>query len=260
MKVESLHIYPVKSLRGISVKEAELTPKGLKYDRSWMLVDEKGKFISQRTIPQMALLNTRIEKKDLHVSSENEQILIPLDMRSDNEILTSIWKDKVVSAEVSSEISEWFSDVLGKKCKLVSYVKGHERIRELDDLPWKTPVSYADGYPFLLIGTESLNDLNRRLENPVFMDRFRPNIVVKTVTAYTEDSWSSIQIGDGEFLMIKPCVRCVMTTINQQSAAVGEEPLKTLSQYRKVNGGIHFGVNACLRFGEIIKVGDLVKV
>ncbi|MFN3999638.1 MOSC domain-containing protein [Algoriphagus sp.] len=259
--VQDIFIYPIKSLGGIRLSEAMVEEKGLQYDRRWMLVDNSGRFVSQREHSSLALLAVKLEKTGLlvfHKSEKEKSIKIPFDSATGPEILVTIWDDRVLAKVVHPEISSWFSEILDFQVHLVIMPETSHRKVDLRYAVKGESVSFADGMPYLIIGQESLNDLNSRLEIPVPMNRFRPNIVFSGGTAFMEDSLRKIKIGDLQFQIVKPCARCVMTTVNQETAEKGKEPLKTLSSYRTINNKVYFGQNVvALQLGKI-KIGDVI--
>jgi hypothetical protein len=170
-----------------------------------------------------------------------------------------IWEDRLEAHLVDEEISQWFSDVLGIDSRLVFMSETARRELKPKYAVNNETVSFADGMPYLLISQASLNDLNVRLDNPVPMDRFRPNIVISGGVPFQEDDWDTVEIGDARFKITKPCARCVVTTINQQNGQKSKEPLTTLSTFRNVNGKVNFGQNMLLLDGNNVCVGDTVK-
>ena len=174
-----------------------------------------------------------------------------------------VWEGDVDAEFYPQEIHNWFTDALGVECKLVSMPPTTNRIVSRDHAIRETDVvSFADAYPFLLIGEGSLDDLNTRLESPVPMNRFRPNFVVKGSEAFEEDTWKRVRIGSTEFHVVKPCARCVMTTVDQtRGEKTGKEPLKTLSEYRNRDGKVLFGQNLIAESaGGKLSVGDEIEV
>lgn len=269
MQISEINVYPIKSLGGISLNEAVVEEKGLQYDRRWMLVDDKGKFFTQREFPKMATLKVSFENDGVRVSDQNENLFIPFDENgAGDEIQVEIWNSKLKAQTSENNINEWFSDALQTNCRLVRMNQNSNRlvnpvyaVRKFEDT-----VSFADGYPVLLIGENSLNDLNSKLENPIPMNRFRPNLVVKNSDAFAEDNWKKIKVGNFIFHIVKPCERCVMTTIDQDKGiSDGKEPLKTLATYRLVKkdgeSKILFGQNLIAEnFGDTLKIGDKVEI
>ena len=269
MELSEINIYPIKSLGGISLSEAIVEEKGLQYDRRWMLVTEKGEFLTQREFSKMATLTVSLENDGLQVvSAENQAISIPFEPTSNDKIRVKIWASKCNAVSYDETINGYFSDTLQTNCKLV--VMPEDSLRKVSPYyaihKFRDVVSFADGYPVLLIGEGSLKDLNAKLENPIPMNRFRPNLVIKNSEAFAEDTWKKIKVGEAIFHVIKPCARCVITTIDQTNGVSdGKEPLKTLATYRLVKrmgkSKINFGQNLIAEnAGDIIKIGDTVEI
>jgi len=265
MHISELNIYPVKSLKGISLQSAVIEDRGLQFDRRWMLVDEKRQFFTQREVPRMATIKMEVGPNGLIASVNGDGGLeISADTQTGETANVKVWSSSVKAAFYPEEIDRWFSEALGVKCRLVLMPETTKRkvnpfyaVRKFQDT-----VSFADGYPFLLIGQSSLDDLNSRLEEPVPMNRFRPNFVVAGSEAFAEDTWKRIRIGSAEFHLVKPCARCVMTTVDQASGEKnGPEPLKTLASYRNRRGKVLFGQNLIVeKAGGVIRAGDEVEV
>lgn len=245
LTLSEIWIYPIKSLAGIRVKQALVKPKGLEYDRRWMLIDENGKFITQRENPQMALFDLAILNEQITITSRrnSQQLTIPARITTGQHLQSVIWDDVVATIEPELQYSQWFSDQLGFKCRLVFFPEDHIRNVDLKYAFNKEQVGLADGYPFLLIGQSSLNDLNSRLEEPVEMKRFRPNFVFTGGRPFEEDDWNNFSIGSIRFKAVKKCARCVLTTVDPKTGVKGREPLFTLSKYRKTDNKILFGQN-----------------
>ncbi len=261
--LSELHIYPIKSLGGISLKKAQLEEKGLQYDRRWMLVDEEGMFITQRKYFELALLAVNINNGRLIISHKtNTSQSISFDLQEDNgiQIPVVIWNDAAVGIEVNREVSNWFSDFLKFSVKLVKMPVSEKRMVDPKYASNNEVVSFADGYPCLLIGQSSLDGLNEKLENPIKMDRFRPNFVFTGGEPHIEDRFEAFYIGETLFSVAKPCARCVLITIDQQTGEKGQEPLRTLASYRTANKKILFGQNLLHQKAGVINVGDELKV
>ncbi len=263
MRLSQINIYPIKSLAGIPVQESAIESRGLSFDRRWMLVDDDNRFLTQREIPAMALIKVRMEKGNPVVSLGERSIEIPAPQNGDSATVT-IWNSQVKGKFYGGEIDEWFSEALGNSCRLVRMPEETERkvnplyaVRKAEDV-----VSFADGYPFMLIGQGSLADLNSKLDTPLPMNRFRPNFVVEGSEAFAEDNWKLVRIGETVFHIVKPCERCVITTIDQNVGEKGaKEPLKTLSTYRNRNGNVLFGQNLIAEDpGGTVRVGDEIEV
>lgn len=261
LTISELYIYPIKSLGGIAVTHSEVTDRGLKYDRRWMLVDEQNRFLTQREFPQMALLKVQIESDGLLVTHHlNGSVSIPFKQHNPTKQQVVIWDDTCPGVFVSDEHDTWFSAALGIKCRLV-YMPDDTR-REVDQryAPEGSVTSFSDAYPFLIIGQASLDDLNSRLAEPLPMNRFRPNIVFIGGEPFEEDLMKHMRIENISFYGAKLCARCIMTTINQQTAVKAKEPLKTLASYRFKNNKILFGQNLIHEGTGIITVGDTIEV
>ncbi len=264
MKLSEINIYPIKSLGGISLENSVAEEKGLRLDRRWMLVDEKNNFLTQREFPKMATIGVEIRENNLSAAVDGSEILIPFAPNTENMSSVKVWSSRCRADVYGDDVNSWFSDVLQTKCKLVLMPENSRRIVSpfYAVNKYQDVVSFADGYPFLLIGENSLNDLNARLETPLPMNRFRPNFVVAGTAPFTEDNWKKIRIGRTVFHVVKPCARCVITTIDQQTGISGGlEPLKTLASYRLKRQKILFGQNLIAENpGEEIKIGDEIEV
>jgi uncharacterized protein len=268
--LSEINIYPVKSLGGISLGESVVEDKGLQFDRRWMLTDEDGKFFTQREFPLMAALKVTLETASLKVTTKDgDSISIPFaENKSGKEQRVSVWESKLKARVAEDSINEWFSRVLQTNCQLVQIGENSKRIVSpfYAVRKYKDEVGFADGYPVLLIGEGSLEDLNSKLENPIPMNRFRPNLVVKNTEAFAEDNWKKIKIGETVFHLVKPCARCVMTTIDQETGVLqGKEPLKTLATYRLVKRAgkskINFGQNLIAENpGTQIRLDDKIEI
>lgn len=258
-RLTGLTLYPIKSAGGIPVAQSEVDEFGLRYDRRWMVVDESGTFLSQRSHPRLALVGTSIHNGALRIEAPGMPGLeTMLDPSPTVTTRVRVWKDSCPATWLGERAARWFSDYLGTACSLVHMAGDTIRPANRRYASSGTRVSFADAFPFLLISEESLNDLNRRLPEPVPMNRFRPNLVVGGVPPYEEDEWRRIEIGAIGFRIVKPCARCVVTTTDQATAAVGQEPLRTLARYRKVWGKVLFGQNAVHETVGRLRVGDPV--
>jgi len=261
--LSEINIYPIKSLGGISLQEAKLEERGLQYDRRWMLVDEEGIFITQRKHFELALLQVSIadgKLKVFHKKSPEQSISFSLDEDTGEQISVVIWNDTATALEVNVQVSDWFSDFLKFKVKLVKMPLTEKRLVDPRYALNDEVVSFADGYPCLLIGQSSLDGLNERLSNPILMDRFRPNFVFTGGEPHVEDSFKDFYIGEVLFSAVKPCARCVLITIDQQTGEKGQEPLRTLASYRTAGKKIMFGQNLLHQQTGVISVGDELKV
>ena len=255
-ELSEINLFPIKSLGGLSVASATLTDRGLRYDRRWMLVDEEGGFLTQRDNPELALFSTSMQGADIRVTSRNgsaRELVIPRALPSGEECEVAIWKDQCVALQAPNEFSQWFSQELKRDCRLVYMPEHCQRRVDQDYRQADERVSFADGFPCLIIGQASLDDLNGRLTEPVGMDRFRTNLVFQGGPGFVEDQWQEIMIGEVRFRVVKPCPRCTMTTVDPTTGIKQVEPLRTLATFRKEpDGGVMFGQNLIpLNTGEI---------
>jgi uncharacterized protein YcbX len=264
MHLSELNIYPVKSLKGISLESAVVEDRGLQYDRRWLLVDRHGRFFTQREVPRMAIVKIEVGPSGMTASANGSGAIgVPHEPATGDIADVTIWNDTVAGEYYPQEIHKWFTDAIGIECRLVRMPETTNRTVSQDHAVRETDiVSFADAYPFLLIGEASLADLNSRLDEPVPMNRFRPNFVVSGPDAFDEDTWKRIRIGSAEFHVVKPCARCVLTTVDQvRGEKTGKEPLKTLSEYRNRDGKVLFGQNLIAdNAGGTVRVGDEVEV
>ncbi len=272
LTVSSLHYYPVKSCAGIDISVAEIVERGIKDDRGWLVVDKDGQFITQREIAKMALIKATVvgdnrEGRGLQLEGPGmPPLLVPESSGFDDaggrcQRRVTVWKDTCTAVDQGNLASEWLSRFLETPAHLVRmYEKEMRKVRS--DSPSAPPsqVSFQDGFPFLVISAASLADLNNRLEEALPMNRFRPNIVVDGALPFEEDRWQSIKIGDVVLEFDSPCSRCVITTIDQNLAIAGKEPLKTLASFRLVDKQVMFGQNAIHLNQGTIKVNDSVEI
>lgn len=261
--LSELNIYPVKSAHGIALDSSQVGPRGLDYDRRWMVVDGDGTFITQRQQPKLALIRVKLARETgvLELTAPAMPALkIPFEPVTAVPKKVQVWGDEVNALSVSDEADRWLSELLGLPCQLVFMPDEAKRQIDLDFARAGEQVGFADGFPFLLISQASLEDLNERLEQPLPMNRFRPNLVVNGCEAFAEDSWRRLRIGELILRVVKPCARCVITTTDQDTAEVGKEPLKTLATYRKVDNKVMFGQNLIHENLAELHLGDEVEV
>ncbi len=256
-----VHVYPIKSCGGVSLENAQLGATGLLHDRRWMLVDEGGSFLSQRRHPRMALISPRVTPDRLVVrASGMPDLEVPLEGEPEGRIDVEVWGDAQRGVPVGEPADRWFGRFLGFSCRLVR--KPDDDVRPVDSAYARSgdQTSFADAFPLLLISEASLEDLNGRLESPVPMNRFRPNLVVRGCEPYAEDGWDEVGVGGAVFRAAEPCARCAVTTVNQRSGERGKEPLRTLATYRNFGGEILFGRNLIHTSLGTVSVGDPVEV
>ena len=268
MRIASLHVYPVKGARGITLQRAEVLASGLDHDRRFMVLDAAGGFVTQREHPRMALVNVALapDRMVLGVAGETASVPLLSDPRSLPRRRVRIWDDEIEVCDVGGEGAELFSAHLGERCSLVYMPPDVVRPVEA---PYGAPgdrVGFADAYPVLVASLASLADLNARLvaagSRAVPMDRFRPNIVVEGGEPYAEEQTPAARIGSLRLRMPKRCARCQVTTVDQATAETSKEPLRTLASYRTVDRKVMFAMNAIPDLAPdasaVISVGDMV--
>lgn len=261
LRLTELWIYPIKGLGGIRLSSSRVLGKGLEFDRRYMLIDDDGVAMTQRKYPTMALFKPAISNANISVAYGHDVINVPLTPPiAKGSINANVWDDIVRVEEVGAEYSSWFSTHLGARCKLVFFPENEKRPVDPAYQINNENVSLADAYPILVIGQSSLDDLNARLETSVPMNRFRANFVFEGGAPFVEDEWRIFKIGSSEFTGVKPCARCMVPTVNQETAEKGTEPLRTLSSYRSRNNKIYFGQNAMVLVGEVVSEGDTIEL
>lgn len=249
-------------MAGIAMNKAMVTDRGFQYDRRWMLVDENNLFISQREVAELALMQVEIVDDGLKITYQPKaySVIVPFQAQTDEFVDVIIWEDTCLGQFVGKEIDDWFGRMLGIACRLVYMPDNSHRLTDSRYTPEGYITSYADAYPFLLIGQASLDNLNSKLKDALPMDRFRPNIVFTGGEPFAEDLMHTITIGDITFHGVKLCARCPIPTIDQQTLHRGKEPLKTLARYRFKNNKILFGQNLIHGGSGYISIGDRLNV
>ena len=269
MELGSIHLYPVKGGRAVDLEAADLGPTGLAGDRRWMVVDENGDFVSQRTLPKLALLDARPDPDGLILTYEDmgERFLATPD--GERRLRVTVWQSSVDAALADPATNAALSDWLGTAVRLVHMDRVDARFASADHAGPQTPVSFADGYPVLVAGRASLRALNSAIvENggeSVPMSRFRPNLVIDQAEAWAEDGWRTIRVGECVLDLVKPCDRCKVTTIDQQTGReAGTQPLQTLRRLRMSADrdipGVLFGWNAVPCKTGRLQAGDRVEI
>ncbi|SEG89774.1 hypothetical protein SAMN04489712_12460 [Thermomonospora echinospora] len=260
-----LNVYPLKGGGGTVLTSAELEPKGLRYDREFMLVTPEGRFLSQRDLGLMALLRPSYDGEVLTVRvADPAASPAPLVHKATEDGPVRevyVHRSQCEGVDQGDEAADWFSALLGVDCRLVRFTGHRETGRGGGE------VAFADAYPLLLISEESLADLNGRLarsgsgeHTPLPMNRFRPNLVVSGLGAFGEDSVKLLRVGETVVELVKACARCVVTTTDQDTGERGREPLRTLASYRTIGRGIRFGQNGIPRTPGTVRVGDPVEI
>ena len=254
-QITQLYIYPVKSLGGIALKESRVEARGLQHDRRWMLCDENNQFITQRKFAQLALFRLNRIDSGFQIEFQGNYIQIPYSINGDR-IQVKVWGDTCDAIEYP-EASDWFTKMLSITCKLCYMPHDTKRIVDEKYAGSNQINSFSDGFPILIAGQQSLDFLNQKLKQPIDINRFRPNMVFDGGSAYDEDSFSMFSINDVLFKGVKPCARCQVIGIDQNTSTVNLEPLSVLSSYRNVNNKVLFGQNVIvLQEDGLIKVGN----
>ncbi len=262
IQLSNLTYYPIKACRGFDVAESQVERMGLANDRRMMVVTPAGEFLTQREYPRLALVTPAVKNGMVTLSAPNFDSLQFGIQSTGTPTSVNIWKSKDVSAiDQGDESAQWLSDWLGVSVRLAHVADGFKRkLNPAYAINADDHTGFADGYPILIISEESLLDLNSRLDSAVPMNRFRPNIVVKGSDPFAEETWKRIRIGGVEMALVKPCARCMVTTIDKDTLAKSKEPLKTLSTYRKQELGVIFGMNIIPLNEGVVRVGMSVEV
>lgn len=260
--VSNLTYYPIKACRGFDMPASNIERMGLEHDRRMMIVTPEGKFLTQREYPRLALVTPTLRNEALTLSAPDFDSLQLGIQTSGTPMPVEVWSSKGVDAiDQGDDAAAWFSDWLKVSVRLVHIADGFKRkVSSKYAVSVDDHTGFADGYPILIISEESLQDLNSRLDSAVPMNRFRPNLVVKGASPFAEDMWKRIRIGAVEMELVKPCARCVVTTIDKETLAKSKEPLKTLSGYRKHELGAIFGMNTIPLNEGRVEIGMTVEV
>lgn len=263
MDLSAIYRYPIKSAQGHSLASAVIDRFGVSGDRRWMLIDRAGQFCSQRRLPQMALLEVACIEGGLRLGFAGENIMLETPAAQYNEVSATVWEHTMLARSADDRVNTWLSERLGEDLRLVFFPQDANRPVDpayLVDPEQQQHVSFADGFPLLIISQASLDDLNTRLPAPVPMDRFRPNLVIAGATPYAEDGWRQLRVGSTTLAIVKPCSRCAIPSIDQQTAERDPHINRVLADYRHRDGVIYFGMNAVVIAGEVFSMGDTVEV
>ena len=258
--VSSLSIYPVKSCREVSQNSSFVEDFGLQNDRRWMAPPPPPVMITQRKLSKMCLIQPELTASGLIL---NTSVMDPISINIPNhnkKCSVKVWADQCHAFDAGDEAANWLSHVLEKKCRLVYFPEDEIRQVDLEYANKGDKTAFSDGFPLLIISQGSLDDLNQRLSSPIAMNRFRPNIVIDGCNPFAEDEWEKIRIGDITFRFVKPCSRCVIPSINIDTAEREEEPIKTLLSYRKRDKKIFFGQNVIAESNGQINVGMPIEI
>lgn len=263
IKVSELNFYPIKSCAGTALSTARVATRGIAHDREWLVVDESNNFITQRELAKMCLIKPEIapDGSELKLSAPDAEIIsVPVTDKCGQRRVT-VWSKSCKADDQGDVAAEWLSNYLGVSCRLVRMSDDFKRQVDQRYAKRKTDqVGFADDFPLLLISEESLQDLNSRIDEALPMNRFRPNIVVKGCEPFDEDKWNTVKIGNVLFDVVKPCARCVITTVDQLTADKGAEPLKALAKYRNSRNRLLFGQNIVHHSEGQINLGDTLEI
>ena len=276
LHISNLNRYPVKSMGGVELQQAKIDRFGIEKDRRWMLVDNNGRYLTQRKIAKMTLLGITESKHaggdwgltiqashNLKLPEQCEQILsfsVNQHFALNDPIFVEVWDDVCEGSVADDFINQWFSLVLDIPCRLVFMAGACNRHVDKAYAQNNETVSFADGFPLLLTTEPSLVEFNQYLDQPIGMIRFRPNIVISGNQAFAEDGWKRLRVGDIEFCVVKPCSRCAIPTINPLSAEKEPAVFKALKQHRSVGREVYFGQNLLAMNTGTISVGDKVEI
>lgn len=259
--ISSLIVYPLKGARGLPLETVELGSFGPRFDRRWMVVDPAGQFLTQREHPRLCLVSAKPQGGGLRLEAPGvEGCTVPESPEGTSRRMVRIWSDHVGAADCGDHAAVWCSNWLGRDCRLVYLPHSARRRTDARYDPEGSLVGFADGYPLLLIGEASLAELNRRLERPIPMNRFRPNLVVQGAEPFAEDAWRRFRIGALGFEAVKPCARCTVPSVDQATSARTREPLTTLATFRKRGSAVWFGMNVVHRDRGTLRLGDSIDL
>ncbi len=260
--LSQIAVYPIKSAGAMYPQQAALVRPGFDYDRKWLIIDEDSMFVTQRQFPAMAQIAVVAHPETLSIAIPGaEPFDVPIKHNGSTRSVT-IWDTQCEAVDQGDRAANELSDFLGRPCRLVRMSDQHQRRlgEAYRALGPDAGVDFADSSPLMLIGEGSLDDLNSRLETPVAMNRFRPNLVVSGGDAFAEDSWKRISINGLVFHLVKDCIRCEIPTVDQETGVKGVEPMETLESYRAGPMGTRFGRKVVHESVGVVHVGDEVTV
>ncbi|MDV3308138.1 MAG: MOSC domain-containing protein [Cyclobacteriaceae bacterium] len=260
LKLSEIWTYPVKSLGGVSLPSAAILSKGLEHDRRWMLVSEDDTLLTQRSHPRMALFKTSLHRDHVEVRFAGDVLQIPFEIPAHEGQRARVWNDEVFAIPMGAEYDRWFSARLEVGCRLLAFPEDKPRPVEPGYTDEEVHVRLQDAFPFLVIGQASLDELNKRLDTPVPMNRFRPNLVFTGGLPHEEDTWKEVSIGGHTFTATRQCVRCTLPGVDQEPGIPGKEPLRALASYRKTGNKVMFGMNLIGPTHGELRVGDEIRV
>lgn len=259
IKISGLAIYPLKSAAQIVVQDIDIDQFGFRHDRRWMIVDRDDQFVTQRQHPRLCLLQQFLQDDSLALSAPGLPTLV-LSSQGSSYRDVSVWRDRCRAIDCGDVAASWISEFLGQACRIVYFPADARREVDKQYAKHREVTAFSDGFPILLIAQASLDDLNRRLAQPIEMRRFRPNLVVSGCDAYAEDQWKILRIGDVELHVVKPCSRCVIPSIDPATGIKQQEPTRTLLTYRRKGEKIYFGQNVLVQTQGTLSLGMPVEV
>jgi uncharacterized protein YcbX len=274
MQLTGIFVYPIKACGGVALDSVAVVERGLADDRRYMLVDRAGQFITQRSVARLCLVRPRLGDAGSSfelTAPQQKPLELPRELSGSGfeSVPYQVWGSSGAALR-HPEGSRWFSEFLNDDVSLVYMPDGEHRAVNPERARPGDIVSFADGYPMLLISEASLEELNRRLDEPLEMRRFRPNLlemrrfrpnlVISGCPPHAEDGFARLQMGAVAFRGVKRCDRCVVTTIDPDTGEQGKEPLRTLAHYRKEDGKVWFGMNLIHDGSGMLHVGDAVSV
>lgn len=284
VEITDLYVYPIKSCAGLRLQSSTISARGLAWDREWMITDSEGNMATQRTLPQMALITPSVTETHLHLTAPGmAPFRISLDAAVSRPMALTVWQSRVWGYDEGDAVGAWltmFLNTEGESYRLWrTHPQSHRRIDQAWLSEWKkrnqgispmlseTEFAFADGFPFLICNAASLDDLNARIQEqgdePISIDRFRPNIVISGLEAYAEDNLLTLSADEHRFARLKHCTRCKLPNVNPATAEVGPQPWNTLLAYRRFPKGLLFGINAglsALGADDTIQVGQALAV
>ena len=259
-KVSALTTYPLKSAKGIALNSLQLKNRGPKFDRDWMVINANNRFLSQRQHPSMCLIGTTLSAGKLTLTAPNANPLTIDSQAAFNQQDVVVWSDNVSAIDCGDQAAEWISNFLGVECRIVHMPNETQRLVDKDYATQNETVSFADGFPSLIISQASLDDFNSKLERPISMAHFRPNIVIDDCPPFAEDQWQAVRINGITFSLVKPCSRCIIPAIEPESGTKRMDVIKALSEHRRRGNATYFGQNALHDLEGEIQIGDNVEI
>jgi uncharacterized protein len=259
--LKNIFVYPVKSMGGIEMPLAQVEPRGLRWDRRWMLVTPDGQAITQREFPKLARVRVLVDDERLILRlPSGENLEVAEEPEEDTPMRVTLWGTTCDAQNASTEAGSVLSRYLGAPCRLVYMPESSRRGVDPQHARNGDLVGFADAYPFMMLGEESVADLNTRLPSPLPMNRFRPNFVISGFGPYGEDTFGPVRVGESDFVGARNCHRCVVMTVSQERGEFdGKEPLHTLSTYRKTDNQVAFGRYLLGPGKGVVRAGDVVE-